>query len=150
MYLGIAESALAFAMDYAKKRIVKPENIAVAMDPTVQRHVGELAAHLDAAGLVLTDSAARWDGADPVERGPLANRAKYLATEVGLQVTSKVIQVVGGRGAYKDYPAERAFRDLRTCTLMPPTVDRMLEAIGRSALGLDAAMFNVAGTIRSS
>jgi alkylation response protein AidB-like acyl-CoA dehydrogenase len=145
VYLGIAESALAFALEYAKKRIVKPENIAVAADPTVQRHIGELAAHLDAAALVLADSAARWDGADLGELGPLANRAKYLATEVGLHVTSKVIQVVGGRGAYKEFRAERAFRDLRTCTLMPPTVDRMLEAIGKSALGLDTAMFNVSG-----
>jgi alkylation response protein AidB-like acyl-CoA dehydrogenase len=145
VYLGISESALAFALDYAKKRIVKPENIAVATDPVVQRHVGELAAHLDAAGLVLADSAARWDEANLAELGLLANRAKYLATEVGLHVTSKVIQVVGGRGAYKDFPAERAFRDLRTCTLMPPTVDRMLEAIGKSTLGLDAAMFNVSG-----
>jgi len=145
VYLGIAESALAFALDYAKKRVVKPENIAVAADPTVQRHIGELTAHLDAAALVLADSAARWDGADLAELGPLANRAKYLATEVGLHVTSKVIQVVGGRGAYKEFPAERAFRDLRTCTLMPPTVDRMLEAIGKSALGLDTAMFNISG-----
>jgi alkylation response protein AidB-like acyl-CoA dehydrogenase len=145
VYLGIAESALAFALDYAKKRVVKPENVAVATDPTVQRHVGELAVQLDAAALVLADSAARWDGAELGELGPLANRAKYLATEVGLHVTSKVIQVVGGRGAYKDFPAERAFRDLRTCTLMPPTVDRMLEAIGKSALGLDTAMFNVSG-----
>ena len=145
VYLGITESALAFALEYAKKRIVKPENIAVAADPTVQRHIGELAAHLDAAALVLADSAARWDDADLGELGPLANRAKYLATEVGLHVTSKVIQVVGGRGAYKEFPAERAFRDLRTCTLMPPTVDRMLEAIGKSALGLDTAMFNVSG-----
>jgi alkylation response protein AidB-like acyl-CoA dehydrogenase len=146
IYIGIAESALAFAMDYAKKRVVRPENVAVAMDPTVQRHIGELAAHLDAAGLVLDDSAARWDSADLAELGPLANRAKYLATEIGLDVTSKVIQIVGGRGSYKEFPAERAFRDLRTCTLMPPTVDRMLEAIGKNALGLDAAMFNVSGT----
>jgi hypothetical protein len=29
---------------------------------------------------------------------------------------------------------------------MPPTVDRMLEAIGKNALGLDAAMFNVSGS----
>ena len=145
VYLGIAESALAFALDYAKKRVVKPENIAVAADPTVQRHIGELAAQLDAAALVLADSAARWEGADLAELGPLANRAKYLTTEVGLHVTSKVIQVMGGRGAYKEFPAERAFRDLRTCTLMPPTVDRMLEAIGKSVLGLDTAMFNVSG-----
>ena len=145
VYLGIAEAALAFAIDYAKKRVVKPENVAVAQDPAVQRHVGELSARLDAALLVLADSAARWDAADVIDRGVLANRAKYLATEAGLDVTSKVIQLVGGRGAYKDYPAERAFRDLRTSTLMPPTVDRMLEGIGRSALGLETGMFNVPG-----
>ena len=148
VYLGIAEASLAFAVDYAKKRIVKPENVAVAQDPAVQRHVGALAAKLDAALLVLADSAARWDSADMIDRGVLANKAKYLATEAGLEITSSVIQVVGGRGAYKDYPAERAFRDMRTATLMPPTVDRMLEGIGKSALGLEAGMFNVPGAER--
>ena len=146
VYVGIAEGALAFAIDYAKQRIVKPENVPVAHDPTVQRHVGELAAHLDAARLVLADTAERWEAADVQERGVLGNKAKYIATEVGLAVTSKVIQVVGGRGAYKDFPAERAFRDLRTSTLMPPTVDRMLEGIGKNALGLDGGMFKIAGS----
>jgi alkylation response protein AidB-like acyl-CoA dehydrogenase len=80
-----------------------------------------------------------------VERGMLANRAKYLASEVGLEVTSRVIQTVGGRGAYKDFIAERAFRDMRTATLMPPTVDRMLETIGKSALGLADGMFRIGG-----
>ncbi|MBI4636151.1 MAG: acyl-CoA/acyl-ACP dehydrogenase [Candidatus Rokubacteria bacterium] len=143
IYLGIAEAALEFAMDYVRKRIVRPENVAVAEDPTVQRHIGELRVHLDAALLVLADSAARWAQADMVERGNLANRAKLLATQVGLDTTSRVIQVVGGRGAYKEYLAERAFRDLRTSTLMPPTVDRMLEAIGKNALGLETGMFRL-------
>jgi alkylation response protein AidB-like acyl-CoA dehydrogenase len=133
-------------VDYARTRVVKPENVSLAQDPAVQRHVGELRAHLDAALLVLADSARRWDGADMVERGLLANRAKYLAGEASLMVTSRVIQVVGGRGAYRDYPAERAFRDVRTSTLMPPTPDRMLEAIGRNAMGIEAAMFNVPGS----
>jgi len=141
VYVGVAEAALAFAIDYARQRVVRPENIAVAQDPTVQRHIGELTAQLHAARLVLDEAAASWAAADMVERALLANRAKYLATEVGLQVTSKVIQVVGGRGAYKDYPAERALRDVRTATLMPPTVDRMLEAIGKSALGIQEGMF---------
>jgi alkylation response protein AidB-like acyl-CoA dehydrogenase len=145
VYVGIAEAALAFAVDFLRKRVVKPENISVAQDPTVQRHVGELAVHLDAARLVLEQSAAGWEAADIVERGLLANRAKYLASEVGLDVTSRVIQTVGGRGAYRDYPAERAFRDMRTATLMPPTSDRMLETIGTSALGLTEAMFRVSG-----
>jgi alkylation response protein AidB-like acyl-CoA dehydrogenase len=149
IYLGIAEGALDFAVDYARQRVVKPENVPVAHDPTVQRHIGELRVHLDAALFVLAHSAAEWAAADPVGRGLLANRAKYLATETALDVTSKVIQVVGGRGAYKDFPAERAFRDVRTSTLMPPTVDRMLEAIGKSALGLDTPMFNVSSGDRS-
>jgi len=145
IYLGVAEAALAFAVDYAKKRIVRPDNAAVAQDPTVQRHVGELDARLHAARLVLEDSAQRWGAADMVERGLLGNRAKFVATEAALEVTSRVVQVVGGRGAYKEFPAERAFRDVRTATLMPPTVDRMLEAIGKSALGIEEGMFRFGG-----
>jgi len=143
VYVGIAEAALGFAIDYLKKRVVKPENISVAQDPTVQRHIGELAVRLDAARLVLEQAAGGWAGADMMERGMLANRAKYLASEVGLEVTSRVIQTVGGRGAYKEFVAERAFRDMRTATLMPPTVDRMLETIGKSALGLADGMFRL-------
>jgi alkylation response protein AidB-like acyl-CoA dehydrogenase len=146
VYVGIAEAALQFAIDYSKKRVVKPENVAVATDPAVQRHIGDMSAHLEAARLVLEAAAGEWEGADLVERGQLANKAKYLATEIGLQVTSKVIQVVGGRGAYKDFPAERALRDLRTSTLMPPTVDKMLEAIGKSALGIQEGMFRLRGS----
>jgi alkylation response protein AidB-like acyl-CoA dehydrogenase len=145
VYVGVAEAALQFTLDYAKQRVVKPDNVAVAQDPTVQRHLGGLVVHLDAARLVLRDAAARWEPADVTERGHLANRAKYLATEVSLEVTSKVIQVVGGRGAYRDYPVERAFRDVRTATLMPPTMDRMLEAIGKGALGLTEGMFKLSG-----
>ena len=140
-----AEAALDFTLDYAKKRVVKPENVAVAQDPTVQRHLGGLVVHLDAARLVLRDAAAGWPTAGVAERGNLANRAKLLGTEVGLEVTSKCIQVVGGRGAYRDYPVERAFRDARTATLMPPTMDRMAELIGKSALGLTEGMFRISG-----
>ncbi len=143
VFTGVAEAALAFAVDYARKRVLRPENVAVAQDPTVQRHIGGLVVHLEAARLVLEASAAAWEAADLAERVNLANRAKVLATEVSLEVTSKVIQVTGGRGAYKDYPAERAFRDVRTSTLMPPTVDRMLETIGKSALGIQEGMFRI-------
>ena len=143
IYLGIADGALTFAADYATKRVVKPENIAVAQDPAVQRHVGELVARLEAAQHVLERCAEQWDAADAPLRAVLSSKAKYLATEAALHVTSRVIQLVGGRGAYKDYPAERALRDVRTATLMSPTVDRMMETIGKHVLGLGAGMFNV-------
>jgi alkylation response protein AidB-like acyl-CoA dehydrogenase len=60
-------------------------------------------------------------------------------------VTSRAFQVVGGRGAYRDYPVERAFPDTRTATLAPPTMDRMAELIGKSALGLTEAMLRISG-----
>jgi len=141
VYVGIAESALEFTADYVKKRVVKPENVPVATDPAVQRQIGDLDSRLDAARLLLHDSASRWEGADVPRRGHLANRAKYLATEIGLHVTSQALQIAGGRGAYKDYPVERAFRDLRTASLMPPTMDRMAEGMGKIALGLGGGMF---------
>jgi alkylation response protein AidB-like acyl-CoA dehydrogenase len=150
VYIGLAEAAFDFAVDYARKRVVKPENVPVANDPTVQRHLGALRVHLDAARLVLEDSAAGWADADLAARALLANRAKLLGTELGLEVTEKVIQIVGGRGAYREFPAERAFRDLRTSTLMPPTMDRMVETIGKSALGLAEGMFRTSSGGASS
>ena len=39
------------------------------------------------------------------------------------------------------HAVERAFRDLRTASLMPPTMDRMVEGMGRLALGLGGGMF---------
>ena len=146
VYVGIAESALEFTADYVKKRVVKPENVPVATDPAVQRQIGDLDSRLDAARLLLHDSASHWEGADVPRRGHLANRAKYLATEIGLHVTSQALQIAGGRGAYKDYPVERAFRDLRTASLMPPTMDRMAEGMGKIALGLGGGMFQFSGS----
>lgn len=145
IYLGIAQSALEFAVDYARQRVFKPDPLPIAHEPTMQRHIGELSVELEAAALVLAQAADQWAAADPVGRGILAAKAKYVTTEAGLLATSKVIQLVGGRGAYKDHPVERAFRDLRTCTLMVPSVDRMLEAIGKNALGIETGMLNVAG-----
>jgi alkylation response protein AidB-like acyl-CoA dehydrogenase len=145
IYVGIAQGALDFAIEYAKTRVFKPDPLPIAYEPTMQRQIGELSAQLDTAALVLDDCAARWADADVPGRGLLAARAKYVTTEAGLHVTSKVIQLVGGRGAYREYPVERAFRDLRTCTLMVPSVDRMLETIGKNALGIETGMFNVAG-----
>jgi hypothetical protein len=146
VYVGVAEGALEFTLDYAKQRVVRPENIAVAQDPAVQIHVGDLQVRLDAAQLVLADSATRWEEADMLQRGLLANRAKWVATEAGLYVTSKAVQIVGGRGSYRELPIERAFRDVRTATLMPPTMDRMLQGIGQMALGIQGGMFKVGGT----
>ena len=92
---------------------------------------------LESARWVLYSSAIRWEeDADPIRRAILAARAKYLATQAALMVTSKTLQLAGGRVAHRRYPLERIYRDVRTCTLMPPNADRSLEIVGRSELGL--------------
>jgi alkylation response protein AidB-like acyl-CoA dehydrogenase len=149
IYLGIAQGALDFATRYCQTKVFHPENIPIAHEAAIQRHVAEVAIPLEAARLLLYQAAQHWQDADVPTRGLLANKAKYLATQVGLQVTATAMQVVGGRSALKDLPVERAYRDLRTCTLMPPTVDRMLEVVGKSALGAEVQMFSF-GTAAST
>lgn len=89
---------------------------------------------IEGARLVLYRAASRWAEADAVQRAVLAAQAKSMGTEAGLMVTSKAVQVVGGRSVYRRYPLERLFRDVPTATLMPPSADRSLEIVGRATL----------------
>ena len=66
--------------------------------------------------------------------------AKYLAAEASLMATSRALQTIGGRSAHKYYPLERLFRDVRTCSLMPPNVDRSLEIIGKAEMEIEDAL----------
>jgi hypothetical protein len=134
VYVGIAQRALDFTVDFCKTHHFDPDPAPRAHDPVVQRHVAEMTMAVDGARLVLYQSACSWQRATAVRRAVLAARAKYAATEAALLVTSKAIQVVGGRSAHRRYPLERLFRDVRTATLMPPNADRAMELIGKARL----------------
>jgi len=145
IYLGAATAALEFTIEYCKTRTFKPDPTPISQDPTIQRHIAEMSIQLEAARAVLYECGSQWAEADVPNRGLLAAKAKYLCTEAALLATTKAIQVVGGRSAHKALPLERAFRDVRTCTLMPPNPDTMLVNIGKAQLGLLGTMFNVPG-----
>ena len=145
VYLGTATSALEFATEYCKTRVFKPDPLPISNDPIIQRHLGDISVHLDAARAVLYQCASQWDQSEPAIKGLLAAKAKYLCGEAALEVTSRAIQIVGGRSALKNLPLERAFRDVRTATLMPPNADVMLANIGKANLGQLGAMFKVDG-----
>ena len=145
IYLGAATAALEFTTEYCKTRVFIPDPLPIAHDPTIQRHIAEMSIQLEAARLVLYQSASQWAEADVPARGLLASKAKYLCTEAALLATTKAIQVVGGRSAHKALPLERVYRDVRTSTLMPPNVDTMLVNIGKAQLGLQGTLYNVPG-----
>ena len=136
VYLGAAQRALDFVKEYAKTHQLAPEPVPLSHSLIVQRNVAEMTMALESARMVLYQSASQWQDADPFRRAVLAARAKYLAAEAALMVTGKAIQTIGGRSAYKSLPLDRLFRDVRTCTLMPPNTDRAMEIIGRDELGV--------------
>ena len=141
VFLGAAQRALDFTEEFAQTQTFAPDPSPVAESLAVQRTVAEMSLALEGARRVLHAGATVWDDANPAERAVLAARAKYLATVASLDVTAKAIQIAGGRSAHKSLPLERLFRDVRTSTLMPPNLDRCLEIVGRSELGLDASLY---------
>jgi alkylation response protein AidB-like acyl-CoA dehydrogenase len=136
VYLGAAQRALDFTVEYCKTHQFAPDPEPLSHSLLVQRSVAEMTTALQGARLVLYDSASRWHKADAASRMVLTSRAKYLATEASLMVTSRCLQTVGGRGAHKSTPLERLFRDVRTATLMPPNADRSQEVVGKAELGV--------------
>ena len=139
-YLGAAQRALDFTIEYCNTHQFAPEPAPLSHNLLVQRNTAEMSMAIQAARLVLWQSASQWEEANATSRWPVAARAKYLATEAALMVTSKALQTVGGRSVHKDYPLERLYRDVRTSTLMPPNADRSLQLVGQAEMGIEDAL----------
>ena len=137
VYLGAATRALDFTTEFCKTHQFAPDPATLSHNLVVQRSVAEMTIALESARLVLYQSASRWEEADAKTRLVLAARAKYLATEAALMVTSSCLKTVGGRSAHRRMPLERLFRDVRTSTLMPPNADRSMELVGKAELGVE-------------
>ena len=102
VYLGIAESSLAFAIDYAKKRIVKPRT---SRSPKIQRSSATWGAVRPPGRrpAVLADSAAKWE---PPTRSSAASSPTGPSTSPRRSASSSRPRSFrsSGRGAYRDYP----------------------------------------------
>ncbi len=139
VYLGIAEAAYDFAVQFAKTQRFKPAMTPIMEHPNVQQSVGQMNTVLESARQLLYE-AARLRGAEDRRAKTLAmNRAKYAASEAGVAITQLALRLCGGRGILKTFPLERHLRDAMAGPVMPPSNDRCLETIGKLALGLEAA-----------
>ncbi len=136
-YVGIADAAYAWALDYARTRTTKPLNQPIGMFDRVQRKIGEMALHVH-QGALAVEHAARfmsWEDADPLQKLVAALKAKAIATNSALTVTRLAIDVAGGPGVLRRLPAERHYRDARTATVMVPAYDHALETVAKNELG---------------
>ena len=138
-YLGVAEAAYNFILEYAKTRVIAPATEPLAHNPLVQRNLGEMSAQLRAARLMLCEAATVRQSGVREEMSLATNQAKYLCAEAGVRVTERAMRMAGGSGFLKDMPLERWHRDALAGPVMPPSNDRCLEVIGRLVSGLKAA-----------
>jgi alkylation response protein AidB-like acyl-CoA dehydrogenase len=142
MFLGIAEGALAEAKQYTLS-VTRPwpgTGVARASEePVIVHYYGELWVHLQAA-IGLAERAAEelqrsWDGLETLTRDQVAhcmlavNAAKVMATQVGLDVTSRTFELMGARATSRRVDFDRYWRNLRTLTLHDP-VELRLRAVG--------------------
>jgi alkylation response protein AidB-like acyl-CoA dehydrogenase len=146
IYLGIAQGAFAAAREYTQTYTKPWLNSGVDsanQDPYILQDYGSMWVDLEAAtGLV--DRAGvllraaweqEWD-LTATQRGETAiavATAKVAATKVGLDITSRIFDVMGARSTAGKYGFDRYWRNLRTFTLHDP-VDYKVRAIGDWAL----------------
>lgn len=139
VYLGIAEAAYDFAVQFAQTQKFKPAMTPIMEHPNVQGTIGEMNTILESARQLLYEAARVRAAGDRHAKTLAMNRAKYSATEAGVAITQLALRLCGGRGILKSFPLERHLRDAMAGPVMPPSNDRCLETIGKLALGLEAA-----------
>ncbi|MEN9769456.1 MAG: hypothetical protein RLZZ180_1086 [Pseudomonadota bacterium] len=117
--VGMARSALDFAIDYAKQR--ESFGTALIHHQAVGFRLADCATELEAARQLIWHAAALRDAGQPCLKE--AAMAKLFASEMAERVCSAALQTLGGYGYVSDFPVERIYRDVRVCQIYEGTSD---------------------------
>jgi len=129
--LGMAQGALEAATNYAKQR--KQFGKAIAEFQAIQFKLADMATQVEAARLLVYQAAWLADQKD-VRFTRESSMAKLFASEVAVRVANECVQVHGGYGFTKDYPAEKFYRDVKLCTIGEGTSEIQRLVIARQLL----------------
>ncbi|MEH7460746.1 acyl-CoA dehydrogenase [Bacillus thuringiensis] len=126
--LGIAEAALECATNYAKERhqFGKP----IAAQQGLGFKLADMATAVEAARLLVYRAASL--RAQGLPCGKEASIAKLFASKTAVEVAVEGVQVLGGYGYTKEYPAERFFRDAKICEIYEGTSEIQRLVISRA------------------
>ena len=129
--LGIAQGALDLAVSYAKQRIQfdKP----IAENQGIQFMLADMATKVEAARLLVYNVAEMIDR-DEKHFSQYSSMAKMYASDIAMEVTNDAIQVLGGYGYMKEYPAERMMRDAKITQIYEGTNQIQRLVIARALL----------------
>ena len=128
--VGIAQGAYEAAVKYAKERIQfgKP----IAEFQAIQFKLADMATQIEAARLLTLQAAYLKDAGKKVTKQ--SAMAKLFASETAVKVAEESIQIHGGYGYTKDYPAEKYWRDAKLCTIGEGTSEIQRLVIARQLL----------------
>ncbi len=127
---GIAEGALNAAIQYSKER--HQFNKPISSFQGISFKLAEMATKVHGAKLMT------FDAADRKNKGLSVNTegamAKLYASEIAVEVANDGVQIFGGYGYTKEYPAEKYYRDAKLCTIGEGTSEIQKLVISRSIL----------------
>ena len=129
--VGIAQGALDLAVSYAKQRIQFGK--AIADNQGIQFMLADMATKVEASRLLV------YNAAEMIDRGEknfsqYSAMAKMFASDSAMAVTNDAIQVLGGYGYMKEYPAERMMRDAKITQIYEGTNQIQRLVIARALL----------------
>ncbi len=129
--LGLAEGAWGHAARYARERrqFGKP----IAEFQAVQFTLAQMATDIEAARLLVYNAARLKDSGRPFLRE--AAMAKLFASQVAERTASLAVEIFGGNGFVRDYPAEKYYRDAKIGKIYEGTSNMQLATIARQMLG---------------
>lgn len=130
MALGIAGACLECSIEYAQERqqFGKP----IAEFQAIRFKLADMATRLEAARLLTHQAAERKAKEGQAPR--FSSMAKLYASEVAVWAAEEAIQIHGGYGYTKDYPAEKYWRDSKLCTIGEGTSEIQRLVIAREIL----------------
>jgi alkylation response protein AidB-like acyl-CoA dehydrogenase len=129
--LGIARGALDAAMKYAQER--RQFGKAISEFQAIQFKLADMATQWDAAQLLTMRAAQMKDEGKKVTLE--SAMAKLYASEAACRICDEGVQIHGGYGFIKDYPAEKFYRDVRLCPIGEGTSEIQRMVIARELLG---------------
>ncbi|MDO9490109.1 MAG: acyl-CoA dehydrogenase family protein, partial [Sphingomonadaceae bacterium] len=129
--LGGAQRAIDETLAYTRQR--SQFGKAIAEFQNTQFRLADMATELEAARILLYAAAAKVSAGAP-DKTKFAAMAKRLATDTGMAVVDRALQLHGGYGYLQDYPIEKLFRDLRVHQILEGTNEIMRVIIARELM----------------
>ncbi|GAB3554310.1 acyl-CoA dehydrogenase family protein [Spirosoma fluminis] len=128
--LGIAYGAYDAAIAYAKEREQFGQSIAKFQ--AISFKLADMATDIEAAKLLTYQAADLKDEGKTVTKE--SAMAKLFASETAVRVANEAVQIFGGYGYTKDFPAEKYYRDAKLCTIGEGTSEIQKVVISRQLL----------------